>query len=81
MEPHYKSGDNSSCNGLLLRVDIHKLFDDGLIAINPNTFEVAIHESLLNTVYRELSGNSLLERLDGNKPNEKFLLQRWKERK
>jgi Predicted restriction endonuclease len=78
IEPHALAGDNSSTNGLLLRADIHKLFDDGLIAINPRSLEIAVHPSLRGSIYWDFNGNNLLERLDGKKPNDKILTERWK---
>jgi len=45
-------------NGLLLRADVHSLFDQGLIWIGPaRTIEVA--PSLMNTEYASLRGNTL----------------------
>lgn len=38
--PHARNGGASFKNGLLLRADLHKLFDLGEMAINPETLEV-----------------------------------------
>ncbi|MES2479905.1 MAG: HNH endonuclease [Bacteroidota bacterium] len=78
IEPHHINGNNSSCNGLLLRADIHKLFDDDLIAINPQTLEVIVHQCLRDTIYDEFNGQILLERLDGKRPSEEILAKKWK---
>jgi putative restriction endonuclease len=43
-------------NGLLLRSDIHKLFDRGLIGIDPQSWTIVVHPSLLDTQYGELNG-------------------------
>lgn len=51
---------NHISNGLLLRADIHTLFDLGLIAIDTKTMTVVIAPSLSNTTYKELLGKSLL---------------------
>lgn len=40
-------------NGLLLRADLHSLFDLGLLAINPMNMKVALSRQLLNTHYAE----------------------------
>ena len=50
------AGDKSDfvSNGLLLRGDIHTLFDLDLIGINPRTFAVALARSLRGTSYDEL---------------------------
>lgn len=43
----YKGGNtNNVTNGILLRADIHTLFDLGLISINPITFEIEISPKL-----------------------------------
>lgn len=51
---------NHITNGLLLRADIHTLFDLGLIAIDTKTMAVVIAPSLFNTTYKELLGKPLL---------------------
>lgn len=77
IEPHSIAGDNSSVNGLLLRADIHKLFDDELIGIDPRSLEVVVHPDLLDTIYRDFNGARLIDRIDGKKPNSKILKKRW----
>ena len=54
-------GDKTNClaNGLLLRADIHTLFDRYLISIDPNTNKIIVSSSLLNTCYKELNGKML----------------------
>ncbi|PWE34106.1 hypothetical protein DDZ14_02825 [Maritimibacter sp. 55A14] len=41
-------------NGLLLRRDIHKLFDDGLISIDPDTRKVCVSQRLTDPDYMAL---------------------------
>jgi len=48
-----REGEHDSENGLLLRRDLHRLFDDGLIRVNPVTLEIAIALSL--TQYKQYS--------------------------
>lgn len=61
----YKDGGTFDIsNGLLLRADIHTLFDLGLIAINSETLKVEIHKSLWLTSYRELADRHLLVQED-----------------
>jgi len=43
-------------NGLLLRADIHTLFDLGLLTVEPEALEVLLAPSLSTTSYRELVG-------------------------
>jgi putative restriction endonuclease len=44
--PHTGSASNCVQNGILLRTDIHTLFDLGLLTIQPDTFEVRLHPEL-----------------------------------
>jgi predicted restriction endonuclease len=46
-------------NGLLLRADIHALFDLGKIAIDTATMSIVITDDLIETSYRILSGRPL----------------------
>lgn len=46
-------------NGLLLRADIHTLFDCGLIAIEPSTRTVVVAGSLNGSSYAQLAGRKL----------------------
>jgi len=56
----YKGGKtNSISNGVLLRADIHTLFDLNLIRINPNNLQLSIADCLLRTEYAELQSKSL----------------------
>ncbi len=54
--PYRGDETNSVQNGLLLRADIHTLFDLGLIGVQPETITVVISETLKGTVYRDLGG-------------------------
>ena len=47
-------------NGLLLRADLHSLFDLGLISIDPRRMTVVLATELIGTTYGQLSGSSLL---------------------
>lgn len=44
--PHADGGPSVAVNGLLLRADLHVLFDVGLLAITPNTLRVVLHPSV-----------------------------------
>ncbi|MGC4122841.1 MAG: HNH endonuclease [Myxococcales bacterium] len=48
-------------NGLLLRADVHKLFDLNLITIDPRTLTLDLDRVLGGTVYEELRGKRLTE--------------------
>jgi len=56
----YRGPDsNHPQNGLLLRADLHSLFDLGLIAIDSGTMTVQLAPDLRGTVYGELHGRQL----------------------
>jgi predicted restriction endonuclease len=57
--PYMGDHTNHITNGLLLRSDLHTLFDLGLIAINPDSMHVVISPDLIDTVYGEFSGKHL----------------------
>lgn len=76
IEPHVKSGNNQSTNALLLRSDIHDLFDDGLILIEPITYKIMVHPDLKDTIYAGYDGKFLAPRLDGKTPNDGKLEER-----
>lgn len=46
-------------NGLLLRADLHTLFDLGLLAVDPDTCQVLVADSLMHTTYASLAGAKL----------------------
>lgn len=56
IHPYKGDETNEIWNGLLLRSDIHTLFDFNLITINPENNQVCIAPELKNTHYRELDG-------------------------
>ena len=43
-------------NGLLLRADVHTLFDLGLISIDSKSMCIVVHAKLAETEYAELNG-------------------------
>jgi hypothetical protein len=57
--PYQGVATNHPENGLLLRADIHTLFDLGLLAITQD-LRVAVHPSLFGTSHGELNGRPLL---------------------
>ena len=50
---------NHPSNGILLRADIHTLFDKGLLEIDPATLKITIHPKLRDTVYAQIDGQLL----------------------
>lgn len=57
--PYIETENNNPSNGLLLRADLHTLFDLNLIAINPKTMMVYISPILQTTEYRRIDGIKL----------------------
>lgn len=51
---------NEVGNGMLLRSDIHKLFDRGLIAIEPGELVVHVADELKESGYADLEGQDLI---------------------
>jgi hypothetical protein len=76
---HSSTGLNSVENGLLIRADLHSLFDDHLLRIDPKTLKVVLHDSLRNTEYWELNGKALEPREGGSTPSLECLKVRWEE--
>jgi hypothetical protein len=53
--PYQGAVTNQTSNGILLRSDIHLLFDTGLMTIDPETLRVNISSKLIKTQYRAYS--------------------------
>jgi putative restriction endonuclease len=79
IKPFSESGPNQIANGLLLRSDMHKLFDDGYITVTPDyRVEVSkrIREEFNNgREYYQYHGKQLiiLPELEFNKPSATYL--------
>lgn len=74
---HAGSGLNDIKNGILLRADLHVLFDAGLLRIDPEKHEVVLDASLKATNYWHLNGALLRLRTDGTQPGTNHLRARW----
>lgn len=59
INPYKGDSTNLISNGLLLRRDLHSLFDKNLLGIHPDTLIVTLHPSLKNSHYHELEGRRL----------------------
>ncbi len=57
--PYMGPGTNRVSNGLLLRTDVHRLFDRGALAIDERSFKVLVKPHLLVTHYRVFAGTQL----------------------
>lgn len=54
--PYLGEQTNRTENGILLRADVHTLFDLGLIGIHPATRQLVLDEQLMGTAYENLAG-------------------------
>lgn len=57
--PYKGPQTNHVSNGLLLRADLHTLFDVGLLAIDSTNMTVLVHPALASTEYEIFAGKSL----------------------
>jgi len=65
-------------NGLLLRADIHTLFDLDLIGFDPDTMAVVLAPNLRETAYSEFHGNRLrVPNNTSSAPHRDGLVRRW----
>jgi predicted restriction endonuclease len=78
IEPHRLNGYNDSKNALLLRTDIHALWDKNLIGIHPVTLEIHTSPKLHATHYASLANRKLAMRNDLALPSENLLKDRWR---
>lgn len=78
--PYIETENNHPSNGLLLRADIHTLFDLNLITINPGTMTVQISPSLGQSYYKEFHGKLLQLPINpANWPKVEYLKWRCKQ--
>lgn len=77
--PYRGRHTNAVTNGLLLRADLHALFDRGHLAIEPTTMAVALAPPLRSTVYGDLSGTAVrLPEDPRSHPDRKALVMRYR---
>ncbi|HWZ15426.1 MAG TPA: HNH endonuclease signature motif containing protein [Mucilaginibacter sp.] len=74
--PYRGIKDNHIANGILLRRDLHTLFDADLLGIEPETLQVFISPLLKHTVYEEYNGRFLTVS-HGLRPSMEALAIRW----
>ena len=56
---HRGLATNTPSNGMLLRADIHLLYDHGLLSVEPDKLRVVVSSKLSNSEYSELEGRKL----------------------
>ena len=77
INPYKGDKDNNAKNGLLLRADIHTLFDLDLIGIEPNELKVHLKEIIKKDGYEFLQNKTLL--ILNKEPNKEALKKRWEQ--
>ena len=75
--PYSRSRDNGIGNGLLLRSDLHTLFDLGKLAIEPKGLRARILPELIGTEYERYDGLPLFDDF-GSRPSRMSLEWRWR---
>lgn len=65
IHPYMGADTNHPSNGLLLRSDLHTLFDIGLISIDPENYQILVSPRLMGSSYYDLKGKFI------NLPQEK----------
>jgi hypothetical protein len=76
--PYLGAATNRTENGLLLRADVHTLWDLGLVAIHPDTNLIWVASSISDAGYRALQGKPPFEpKSILNKPSHAALQQQW----
>jgi hypothetical protein len=74
--PYLGPHTNHVTNGILLRADLHTLFDLHLIAINPGSLEIIVDPRLRSSDYADLHQKKIVLPSNRNdKPSEKALKQ------
>lgn len=61
--PYRSEKDNNIKNGLLLRTDLHRLFDNYLLSINPESLTVHISEKIKDSHYSSLNGIKIEDKI------------------
>lgn len=79
IRPHAEKPNYSVTNGILLRADLHTLFDLGLLALNAQ-LRVELAPALLSSEYRKLEGKKIRRSLlPSDTPNKDALEQRYRD--
>lgn len=68
---------NHPANGLLLRADLHTLFDLDKIGIEPDSLRVHVHRSVKDKTYRDFHGEVL--RCSHSRPSQAALIRKWEQ--
>jgi predicted restriction endonuclease len=75
IKPHRGQQDDHPANGLLLRADLHTLYDLDFIGIEPETLTVRVHPDAVTAGYGQWDGKKLL--CGDQQPSVEALALRW----
>ncbi len=76
--PFPQGNVHSLANAVLLRSDLHTLWDLNLIGIDPEDLKVQVSERLKKTIYAEFHGRGIVAPQDGTVVSSASLRERWK---
>lgn len=80
VRPYSQAGEYTTDNGVILRTDLHTLFDEGLLKIRPSDLTVCIDEQVSDHCYRELQGRLINQpKSRKHQISREFLKLRWQE--
>jgi HNH endonuclease len=80
IQPYSNTKDYRYVNGILLRTDIHTLFDLNLIRIHPKTLKISVSDEIKEKGYKLLHGRRIhLPRQSTLHPNKELLKMRWEQ--
>jgi len=74
IRPYRGSHTNENRNGILLRSDIHNLFDYGIVGVDPDTMRIILNQRARGSKYAALHGQNLRIPDDPKSQPEKALL-------
>ena len=78
IRPHAGPASSVVINGLLLRADIHTLFDLGYLRVHPETLRITVADELRGTTYEQLENTPIAVPNDPKAhPDRECLRHRW----
>ncbi len=79
IRPYRGAHTNETRNGILLRADVHNLFDYGIVGVDPETMKVVLNQRAKGSKYSPLNGQSLRIPDDPrHRPDKELLLRHLK---
>ena len=76
IRPYRGAHTNETRNGILLRADIHNLFDYGIIGVDPEAMKIVLNQRARRSKYSQLHGQPLRLPDDSTRQPDRELLQR-----